>query len=185
MKWKRSKKAALEAKKGHDNNNVSGSNNKEPQQQQQQRKDDSATTPPKDGGNNAPTSVAKATTDLLLQERLNGDHDVSDDDDDVDMDDSDVDEDDVIDVADDKQMTSPAAGVTHGPSRGVNHPFLDQSSGGAFVSTRDVPTDLSVRAAPSGGGPSGLGGGGATLGGSGPSSLATSLPQPQHVLSRV
>ena len=120
MKWKRSKKAAIEAKKGQENNN----NNKE------QHKE-----PSKDG-NNIPNNKVKESE--LPLEHLNNNHDVSDDmdeDDDIDMDESDIDEDDVIDVADEKQQT-----ISH---QCVN-PFMEQSR---FVN-RDIPTDLSMRPGP-------------------------------------
>ena len=119
MKWKRSKKTALEAKKGENNNN----NNKE------QHKESS-----KEGGTNSTSNTLRDNETSMDQ--LHNNHDVNDvdidDDDDVDMDESDIDEDDVIDVADDKQQT-------------INHPcmnpFMDQSN----FTNRDMPTDLSIR----------------------------------------
>ena len=126
MKWKRSKKAALESKKGENNNN---NTNKE-----QQHKETS-----KDGTNSTHNNNTMRENDAALEQLHDVNDDLDDDDDDdIDMDESDIDEDDVIDVADNNEQQSIVN--NHQPCA---NPFMDQTN---FASSRDMmPTDLSIR----------------------------------------
>ncbi len=89
-------------------------------------------------------------------EQINGNHSVTADDDDDD--DVDMDE---SDIDDDDDVIDVADDKQQALNHACVNPFRDQSGLGG----RDMPTDLSVR--------------------HGPTSLATTLPQSQHLLSRV
>ena len=118
MKWKRSKKAAIEAKKTNENNN----NDKEKKDLTQNNSESNQTI------KRAMDENTKLGHDPNMAQL---DDDVMSGDDDLDMDESDLEEDE-IDVADEKQQPI--------SSQHVN-PFMDQSN----FPNRDMPTDLSMR----------------------------------------
>ena len=118
MKWKRSKKAAIEAKKSENNNNHD--------------KDKKDLTQNNSESNQSTKRVMDENTKLGHDPNMaQSEDDVMSGDDDLNMDESDL-EDDEIDVADEKQQPI---------SSQLVNPFMDQSN----FPPRDMPTDLSMR----------------------------------------